>query len=548
MARVADVEGLLHGLLTAHGIGKMTDSKTVDANRPAFRSAGTSPRARPPVTARAAHAARRGLARTRQQGQRRPASARPTAQARSNSGRPAVTSRPASASSRSSTVMSASAKSGSEATLLSSPLPAWCVDKSRVRTREPTPPTASMMLEFAARRGMGEDVRMAECDGKAVLPDRFDPDAAAKGPNGELRFREYTPEEEQGAARLRAAVEAYCARNDLSAEATQAHITKELANYDNALGRRDTRVQIHDQVCPIEQRREMQHVPGMRIFMGDKVNPDDPEYRFDRTSAVLAPTPPSTPPSTPPGKQRIPTPKPEFPWALDKPKYLASGSANNLAKPSRLEQCISPGGDGNSEEENPSNAWQPTPAPVRGGPTVGPARPPHSGAAAGATEDDPETVSRSYQATPPKRIAAEGANARQVSARASVRQAKRVVGKAAWQRLDKSERVKLAAEMGKWMGSARAAEQTSRPSSASNSVSPPDTPVGVKIGRTVEQLQNMRLDRRAKLRAPQPQRGLQLRQNPDKQLAVTVHGAWRGPRSHTPPDAPPGTIRVAEAW
>eukprot|EP01043_Picozoa_sp_COSAG02_P035964 COSAG02_NODE_2607_length_8436_cov_3.451841_3_plen_543_part_00 len=541
--RVADMEGLLEGLLTAHGIGKMTDSKQADANRPAFRSAATSAQVRPSVTARATQAARRGLTLTRQQNQRRPASARPaSAQASSVSGKPAVGLRPASASSRSSSVRKTPIRTGSEASLCSSPLPAWCVDKSRVRTREPTPPTAGMMLEFAARRGVGEDVKMAECDGKAVLPDRFDPDAAAKGPNGELRFRDYTAEEEQGAARLRAAVEAYCARNNLSVEATQAHITKELTNYDNALGRKDTRIRTHDQVCPIEQRREMQHVPGMRIFMGDPVDPDDPEYRFDRTSAVLAPTPPSTPPSTPPRKQRIPTPKPDFPWALDKSKHPASKSTDNFAKP-RPEQSTRPGGDGNSEER--PDAWRSTPAPVSDGPAVEPSCPPHSGAAAAAV-DDAETVRSSYQATPPpQRRAAERGSPQHISARASVQHAKRVVGKAVWQRMDKSERVKIAVEMRKWMGSTRPAKQTSRPSSASGSMSPPGTPVGVKIGHTVARLQNMRLDRRIK---PQMQRGLQLCQNSADESAVTVHGAWRAARSHTPPDAPPRGLRVAEVW
>lgn len=496
MARKGDVEQLLHGLLTAHGIGKMRDS--ADASRPPFRSAAVRTQARPPVTARVVHRARRGCTLTRHQSNRRPASARP--QATSVSAQPILPTRPASASSRSSTATGTSRKSGRAGTVSSSPLPAWCIDGSRVPKRLQTPPTAGMMLEFTARRGMGEAIHMAECSGKPDLPDSFDADVAAKGPHGELRFREYTAEEEQGAQRLRAAVEAYCVRNNVSAEATQAHITRELTNYDNALGRRDVRIQIHDEVCPIQNRREMKHVPGMRIFMGQAVNPNDPD-RSDRSTA-LVPTPPSTPPSTPPGKQRTPTPNPDSPWALDKAKCLASGSKQTA------EQRTSPGGNRTRDNGNSTpTAKRPTSAPARVGRTA-------------AAELNPVAGSATHIPAPPPTV--DGRSARSVSARASVQQAKRIVGKPVWQQLDKSERVNLAAEMAKWMRSSPAAQTAPPCGPAVGSVSPPVSPVEVQAGRTAAWPQRMRLDRRNKPRAPQPSEGLRLRHTAlDEQVAMT---------------------------
>lgn len=326
---------------------------------------------------------------------------------------------------------------------------------------------------------------MKECSGKPVLPDRFS--EPVTGPYGELRFREYTAEEEQEAARVRAAVEAYCAELTLSAEATQDQIARELANYDNAVGRRDVRIKIHDDVCPIESRHEMKHVPGMRIFMGEAANPDDSPFRSDRTSASMAPTPPATPPSTPPrGTRRIPTPKPDFPWALDdKPERPASGSTHKAAtKP------------------------------------------------------------------PSKQITPDATGARSLSARVSVQQAKRVVGKDMWRQLDKCERVKLAAVTAKWMSSPRSAAKTAPGSSACSQPSPPCTPVEVKIGRTIREMQDMRIDKRLKPRAPTVEEGLRLRQDHEhRKLAVTAHGVSRQlSRSHTPPNATPWTTRAAEVW
>ena len=160
--------------------------------------------------------------------------------------------------------------------------------------------------------------------------------------------------------------------------------------------------------------------------------------------------------------------------------------------------------------------------------------------AAGAADDAAEVTDLHRSTLSAKKVTAYVRSARQTSARASVRQAKSVVGKAVWQKLDKPQRVKVAAEVGKWLSTPRPAAQIVDKSSTAGSVSPPGTPVGVKIRRTVEQLQDMRLNRRKKTRAPKSAHGVRLRESLGNQLAVTPHGVSRElVRSHTPPKAPP---------
>jgi hypothetical protein len=567
------MEALLEGILTAHGVANTKPQST--AGRAPFRSPGATAQVRPPVTARAAHAARRGTTLTAQRNnKRRPASARRAA-ARPAAATARVPARPASACGSVSARSTASAASAaSAATRSSTPLPAWAYPGKHVRARKRTPPTAGMMLEFAARRGMGEDVAMGECDGKPPARDRFDTAAAAQGPNGELRFREYTADEDEGAARVRAAAEAYCAQMDLGEEAAEAHIAKELGNYDNALGRRDVRKHIHDEVSPIENRREMTHVPGMHIYMGEAINADDAPFRFDRTSAALAPTPPTTPPSTPPGADgraaRIPTPEPDYPWALDRdPEPVKSGSraVGASTATTKRPQPVAAAWAETSCTDSASEAGSPSPPPSTRRPSSAPVKQQQGRAmhsvhplqspsaataafAAKATARDGGVSAKqlSRRPTPPLPQKAGTLSARPLSARASVQQAKQVVGKATWQRLDKSERGKLAAEVAKWTSSPRsAAKNHAVPSDRSAQGSSPGTPVGVKIGRTVEQLKNMRLHRRKQPRTTIPGGMMGMRTGSGSQ-AVTMHGAAREPRSHTPPQTPNGAMRLAEVW
>ena len=57
--------------------------------------------------------------------------------------------------------------------------------------------------------------------------------------------------EDAGANDVRAAAEAHARKQGLSEQAAAQHIRRELGNYDNALGRRDVRLQIRRVISPI---------------------------------------------------------------------------------------------------------------------------------------------------------------------------------------------------------------------------------------------------------------------------------------------------------
>lgn len=157
------------------------------------------------------------------------------------------------------------------------------------------------------------------------------------------------------------------------------------------------------------------------------------------------------------------------------------------------------------------------------------------------------------QPTPPSRSSARRPP-RPVSARDRVVWAKQVVGKTAWQSLDKTERVKLANEVAKFMSSPRAAKPgTSNDTPGSPAITPPGTPVGVKISRTVREMTPMRLEGQGLQRKKhQPHEAAMNRQIAvlagRQGLKVMRSGGVRGEKSHTPPPRMDPAVRVAEVW